>query len=201
MFSTSSIQSKWRGPKIIKQTGQRKKPSIHEKINQATKHVEVPQAQFLDKAGDMPVVVQRQIPMVQTVQKTMEIPQLQIVEKPAETPRTQTIQGTRTSESLGHEPVRQVAQEENVEMIKIGAPLPAESASPISVTAPVMGVLPVVAPARAITYAHGAPVVEYVTPDPHVEEIAIPVPQVMTQEVLVPVAVPKTLDPPPCPAH
>ena len=56
-------------------TVQRKKPIIQEKINQVTKHVkipqvqvmaetaEIPQAQFLDKAGDMLVGMQRHVPM------------------------------------------------------------------------------------------------------------------------------------------
>ena len=91
-------------PKIIKETVQRKKPIIQEKINQVTKHVEVPevppsqftdkvmykpvvaqrqipQLQTVDKVDEMPVGVQRQIPMVQAVQKTMEIPQLQCVDE------------------------------------------------------------------------------------------------------------------------
>ena len=125
-------------PKIIKQTVQRKKPLIQEKINQVTKHVEVPEVpplQFTDKVIDKPVVAQRQIPMVQAVQKTMEVPQLQcvdeaidgtvvqaprvqvvektvegpqlqIVEQIIETPETQTIQSTQTSERLGGAPVR-----------------------------------------------------------------------------------------------
>ena len=126
-------------PKIINQTGQ--KTIIQERINQVTKHVEVPKMQFLNKVDEVPVGVQRQIPMVQAVQKTMEIPQLQcvdeaidgtvvqvprvqvvektvgipqlqIVEKTAEAPQTQTIQSTQTSESLGSAPVRQVAQAE-----------------------------------------------------------------------------------------
>ena len=119
-------------PKIIKETAQRKKPITQEKINQATKHVEVPEvplSQFTDKVIDKPVVAQRQIPMVQAVQKTMEIPQLQyvdettddpavqvpraqvvektvgipqfqIVEKTVEAPQLQS--GTQTSESLVH---------------------------------------------------------------------------------------------------
>ena len=114
---------------------QRKKPIIQEKINQVTKHVEVPRVQFPNKVDEMPVGVQRQIPMVQVVQKTMEIPQLQcvdeaidgtvvqvprvqvvektvegpqlqIVEQIVETPETQTIQSTQTSERLGGAPVR-----------------------------------------------------------------------------------------------
>ena len=58
-------------PKIIDETVQ--KPTIQEKINQVTKHIKIPQVQFLDKADDMLVDVQRQIPMAQNVQKTTEI--------------------------------------------------------------------------------------------------------------------------------
>ena len=91
-------------PKTIKETVQRKKPIIQEKINQETKHIE------LDKAGDMlvgvqrqmsmaqtveetmkvvdvPVVAQRQIPIVvQTIQKTTDIPQLQCIDKVIDVP-------------------------------------------------------------------------------------------------------------------
>ena len=92
---------------------------------------EIPQVQFLNKVDEMPVGVQRQIPMVPTVQKTMEIPQLQCIdeaiddlvvqvpqvqvsektveisqlqaaEKIVETRETQAIQGIQTSESLVH---------------------------------------------------------------------------------------------------
>ena len=68
-------------PKIIELTVQRKKPIIQEKINQGTKPIEFPQAQFLDKAGDMPVVVQRQVSTALTVQKAMEVPPLQSVNR------------------------------------------------------------------------------------------------------------------------
>ena len=44
-------------PKIIKQTWQ--KPIIQEKINQVTKHVEVPLSQFTDKVVDITVVARR----------------------------------------------------------------------------------------------------------------------------------------------
>ena len=130
---------------------ERKRPIIQEKINQVTKHIEIPESQFSDKVDDMPVVVQRQASMVQkTVQKTMEIPQLQcvdkvvddsvvqvpqihvvektvegtqlqIVEKTVKTPETQITQGTHTSESMGTVTARQV--------VEIEAYLPAESAS------------------------------------------------------------------------
>ena len=66
-------------PKIIDETVQ--KPTIQEKINQVTKHIKIPQVQFLDKADDMLVDVQRQIPVAQTMQKTMEVPPLQFTDK------------------------------------------------------------------------------------------------------------------------
>ena len=65
---------------IIEGTVQRKKPIFQEKINQVTKHVEIPELEFTDKVVDNPVVAQRQISM-ETVQKSMEIPQLQITDK------------------------------------------------------------------------------------------------------------------------
>ena len=67
--------------KIIELTVQRKKFIIQEKINQETKPVEFPQAQFLDKADDMPGVVQRQVSTAQTVQKAMEVLPLQFTDK------------------------------------------------------------------------------------------------------------------------
>ena len=56
--------------KIIKQTVQ--KPVIQEKINQVTKHIEIPQNQHIDKIVDMFDAVQRQVSMVQFFQKTIE---------------------------------------------------------------------------------------------------------------------------------
>ena len=46
-------------------------PQVVEELVQKT--VEVPQVQFLDKVVDMTVVMQRLVPMVQPVQKTMEV--------------------------------------------------------------------------------------------------------------------------------
>ena len=86
-------------PKLIKETVQRKKPIVQEKINQVTKHIDVPQVQFLDKADDMPVVVQRQGYM---------------------TPEIQTVQGAQTSENLGTVFARQLALAETVEVVEIG---------------------------------------------------------------------------------
>ena len=86
-------------PKLIKETVQRKKPLVQEKINQVTKHIDVLQLQFLDKADDMPVVVQRQVYM---------------------NPEIQTVQGAQTSENLGTALVRQLAQAETVEVVEIG---------------------------------------------------------------------------------
>ena len=105
-------------------------------------HIEAPELQFLDKVDDMPVVVvQRQVSMVPKSQKTIEIPPLQ---KTVETPETGMIQRIHTSESLGNAPVHQVAQGEIVEAVEIEVPLPAEFASLMSVTEPVLEVPPVV---------------------------------------------------------
>ena len=54
----------------------KQKPLIQEKINQVTKHVEVPQVHCLRRVADMPVVVQRQVFMVQ---KAVEVPQVQFL--------------------------------------------------------------------------------------------------------------------------
>ena len=105
-------------PKIIKETVQRKRPVINEKINQVTKHPEVPQ--------------------IQVVEKTVEGQQLLIIGQFVETPETQMNQSAQTSERSGTAPVCQVTQTEIREVIEIGASIPAESASSILVTAPGM---------------------------------------------------------------
>ena len=43
------------------------------------KTTEIPQLQFPDQVVDVPVVVQRQVPSIQTVQKTVEVPQTQSI--------------------------------------------------------------------------------------------------------------------------
>ena len=109
-------------PKLAKETVQ--EPTIQEKINQVTKHIRIPQVQFLNKVDDMLVDVQQQIrPMAQTVQKTTEIPQLQLpdqvvdvpvvvqrqvpsietVQKTVEVPQTQSIvKELRSKFEVGH---------------------------------------------------------------------------------------------------
>ena len=104
-------------PKLIKET-------VQEKINQVTKHIKIPQVQFLNKVDDMLIDVQQQIrPMTQTVQKTTEIPQLQFpdqvvdvpvmvqrqvpnietVQKTVEVPQTQSIvKELRSKFEVGH---------------------------------------------------------------------------------------------------
>ena len=104
-------------PKLAKET-------VQEKINQMTKHIKIPQVQFLNKVDDMLVDVQQQIrPMAQTVQKTTEIPQLQFpdqvvdvpvvvqrqvpsietVQKTVEVPQTQSIvKELRSKFEVGH---------------------------------------------------------------------------------------------------
>ena len=127
-------------PKIIKQTVQ--KPVIQEKINQVIKRIEVPQ--FLNEVVDMLDAVQRQVSMVQKILKIIENLQLQIVEQIVEVLEVQMVGDTQTSESLGIAPVHQMTQAENVEVVEIGAPLPAKSVPPIFVTAPVLEDPPVV---------------------------------------------------------
>ena len=80
-------------PEIIKQTGQ--KTIIQEKINQVTKHVEVPLSQFTDKVVDIPVVAQRQISTVHDKFKTAEIPQLQIPDDVIDVPAVSVVQVPR----------------------------------------------------------------------------------------------------------
>ena len=63
---------------IIEETVQRMKHIIQEKINQETKRIKIPPLQFTDKVVDNPVVAQRQIFMVLTVQNSIEISQLQV---------------------------------------------------------------------------------------------------------------------------
>ena len=65
---------------VLELTVQRKKPIIQEKINQETKHIE------LNKAGDMPVVMQRQVSTAQTVQEAIEVPPLQSVNRIVDIP-------------------------------------------------------------------------------------------------------------------
>ena len=100
---------------IIEGTVQRKKPIIQEKINQVTRHVEIPVLQiiektvetpvtllqFTDKVVNIPVLAQRQISR-ETVQKSTEIPQLrycdQVVDVPvqlvAQVPRVLVVEKT-----------------------------------------------------------------------------------------------------------
>ena len=67
-------------PKLAKET-------VQEKINQVTKHIKIPQVQFLNKVDDMLVDVQQPIRrMAQTVQKTTEIPQLQFPDQVVDIP-------------------------------------------------------------------------------------------------------------------
>ena len=102
-------------PKIIKQTGQ--KPIIQEKINQVTKPVEMPVTRCTDKVVDIPVVAQRQISTVQTVQTSIEIPQLPVVDVPvvvvAQVPQVHV--EMKTVEITQLQPVEQVPHAHVVE--------------------------------------------------------------------------------------
>ena len=80
--------------KIIKETVQRMKPIIQEKINQVTKRIKMPLLQFTDKVVDDPVVAQRQISM-ETVQKSIEIPQVQYCDDVIDVPVVSAVEVPR----------------------------------------------------------------------------------------------------------
>ena len=86
-------------------------------VQKIQKTIEIPQAQDIDKVVDAPVVQVVQVPQVQVVEKTIEVPQLRNIEKFVEIPEIQTVQGTRTSESLDSDPVRQVSPAGCVEVV------------------------------------------------------------------------------------
>ena len=117
------------------------------------KTVETPQQQCIDKVVEDLVV---------------HVPQVQIVGKTDEIPEIRTDVGSQTFESLGTAPVCQSTQAEIVEAVEIEVPLPAEYASLMSVTEPVLEVPPVV--------------VEYI-------QVEVPQVQYIDKAVDVPVAV------------
>ena len=87
------------------------------------KTVEVPQVQYTDRIVGVPVTAHRQVPTIQTTQKTVavpqvmaktvEIPQLPFAEKIVENPETQMFQGTQTFVSLNT--AEQTAAKEDLE--------------------------------------------------------------------------------------
>ena len=61
--------------------------SAQPSINQVTKCAEFPQTQYIDKFVEMLVVMQRKVPQIQTVLKTVEIPPAKIVDRVVDAPR------------------------------------------------------------------------------------------------------------------
>ena len=184
------------------------------------KVIDVP-AVFVEQVPHMHVVAETaeipwlplvsQIPQAQIVEKTVEEPQSEIVEKTAETPEIQIVRGTETSESLSIAPACQLAQARTVEAVEIGAIPLTESATPVLETPPVVAeyvqrapAVEYVALAPAVTYGHAAadPVTTVASTVFPTATVPVsmgrhyPVPQVLTQEVVVPFAVPKKLDSP-----
>merc|ERR1719446_645412 len=49
--------------------------------------MDVPQVQYVDRYVDVPVVKQREVPMVQKVQRTVEVPQIQYVDRAVHVPQ------------------------------------------------------------------------------------------------------------------
>ena len=54
---------------------------VQQQSRPMTQTTEIPQLQFPDQVVDVPVVVQRQVPSIETVQKTVEVPQTQSIVK------------------------------------------------------------------------------------------------------------------------
>ena len=79
MLSTSSIQSKWRGPKSSSRQG--RNPSSRRRSNQVTKHVEVPLSQFSGKVVDIPVVARREVSQSQYLDQVVDVPAVLVVEQ------------------------------------------------------------------------------------------------------------------------
>ena len=94
--------------------------------------------QVTDKVSDVPAVLVVQVPQVQVVVETVQIPELPFVEKTVLIPESGTVKDTQTSESVNTAFVRHVTQAEMIDVVEVGAPLPGESASPTSVTVPVV---------------------------------------------------------------
>ena len=67
------------------------RPSHRNAIKQATKHVDFPQPHYTDKFVEVPVAMQRQVPQVQTLPKTMDVPSINQVTKHAESPQTHNV--------------------------------------------------------------------------------------------------------------
>ena len=87
---------------------------IQEKINQETKRIEIPPPQFIDKAIDILVMAQRQVPQVHVVKKTVEDPQFEIVQKTVENP--ETVPQFRVADKVVDVPVVLVVQAPQVQV-------------------------------------------------------------------------------------
>ena len=87
--------------------------------------VVVPQPQFVDKVFAIPVVLQKQIPMMSTVQWTMQIPQLQSTDKVVFVLRVRVVQ---VSQMLFVEVVEipQLQLIEKIVAIHVGIPVVAQ---------------------------------------------------------------------------
>ena len=96
---------------------------IQDKINQETKRIETSLLYFNDKVVDIPVVAQKQISMILTVQKNIEISQLQVEDVPvvvvAQVPQVPV--EMKTVETSQLQPVEQVPQV-HVEMKTVEIP-------------------------------------------------------------------------------
>ena len=129
-------------PEIIKQTGQ--KIIIQDKINQVTQHVEVPLSQFNDKVADNPVVAQRQISTVRTIQKTTENPQLQCADHVNDVPAVVVAQVSQVhveTKTVGITQLQPVAQVPRVLVVEKTTEIPQFQVADKVVDVPVVSVV------------------------------------------------------------
>ena len=122
----------------------------------------------------------------------MQCPQLQFKEGNVEIPENRFDQGLTVTDSLGTAPGRNVTFSEIVEVVKLESPLPAESATPMFVTAPVVEVAP-----DMVEYIQSASVAEYFAPvQTETADFVTPTPVFESVQVLQVQAVEKIIETP-----
>ena len=127
---------------------------------------------------------------VDNILTPVQCPQLQFKEGNVEIPENRFDQGLKVSDSLGTAPGRNATLSEIVEVVKLESPLPAESASPMFVTAPVVEVAP-----DMVEYIQFASVAEYVAPvQTETADFVTPTPVFESVQVLQVQAVEKIIE-------
>jgi len=98
--------------------------------SQVDRAVEVSVIETLEKVVDVPVIKQVTVPTTQTIEKIVEVPFIQTVEKVVEIPMGgDTKTGVTRVTQVNLEPIRQKMDENVVQQVLAGPPLPAEMRS------------------------------------------------------------------------